>query len=69
MAAQYSVDFARKGDGAYAGAYVFSADARSIKAKDVRLAYRKAVAKAKDKLAKQGLDPREYVVTDCRCVG
>lgn len=45
---------------------VSSADAKSMKRADLRAATRKAVDKAKTKLARRGVKAK---VIDCRCVG
>jgi hypothetical protein len=45
---------------------VHSADAKSMKRVDLRAATRKAVAKAKAKLARRGVKSK---VVECRCVG
>lgn len=45
---------------------VSSADAKSMKRADLRAASRKAVGKAKAKLAKRNVKAK---VTSCRCVG
>lgn len=65
MAAIYWVDF---DDGSMVS--VNSADTKSFKKSDVRASYRKAVAKAKAKLAKQkGVKRLACKVVNARCVG
>jgi hypothetical protein len=45
---------------------VSSADAKSMKRRDLRVATRKAISKAKAKLARSGIKAKP---TSCRCVG
>lgn len=68
MAAMYMVDF----NDHFGGQLVYSADAKSMKAKDVRASYTKARKKGEAKHAKKfygGKLPTTVRATSVRCVG